>query len=118
MSHYTFEHGSYYLREDHKSLRDEHEIILMTDQVAIAFDSVTNTMLKHGAPADVKKWMADNKNKAPGLFADIQVMTCPRGMPVDELNRVLSTSGYMSMLRKKIDDGTLELLPVEGPRQG
>lgn len=115
MSHYTFEHGSYYLREDHKNLRGEHDIIL-TDQVAIAFDDETNTMLKHGAPDDVKKWMAENKDKAPGLFSCIQVMTLPRGMPVAEINRVLLTSGYLAVLRSKIDDGTLELLPVKGPR--
>ncbi len=111
-SHYTLEFGSYYLRDNRTNT-----ITLMTDWVSFAFDAVTNTMLKHGAPVDVKKWMADNKDKAPRLFADIQVMTCPRGMPVEELNKVLSTSGYIKILREKIDNGTLELLPVEGPRQ-
>lgn len=118
MSHYELKWGSYYLLEDHKNLRGEHDIILMTDQVAIAFDAETNTMLKHGAPDAVKKWMADNKDKTPGLFADIQVMTLPRGMPVDEINRVLSTSGYIGVLRAKIDAGIIELLTVEGPRHG
>jgi hypothetical protein len=113
MSHYTLEYGSYYLREDHNNA-----IISTTDQVAIAFDATMNVMLKHGPPEHVMQWWEENKKKAPGLFDDIQVMKLPRGAPVEEINRVLSTAGYIGVLRKKIDDGTLELLPVEGPRQG
>ncbi len=92
---YTFEHGSYYLRAPSG-------IVLMTDSVSMAFalrkddlgDSIV--MLKHGTLEMVSKWMNTNADGVEKLYGTQPVaVSFPRKHPVEEINRCLSTSGWV-----------------------
>lgn len=92
---YTVEYGSYYLR------RENGDVALMTDQVAVAYDVDSYAMMKHGSPDQVLAWHRENAPKLRHI-AELAVVTFPRGFDVEELNRVLSTSNYLGYLLPKL----------------
>jgi hypothetical protein len=105
---YVYEHGSYYLY-DHESGQRVGDILLMTDQVSVAYDTETFTMHKHGSYIKVLKWWENLKGKSLELARDITIITFPRGMPVDEINKILEMSGYMKLLLQKLEQGEIKL---------
>lgn len=96
MSAYTVEYGSYYLRRENGDAR------LITDQVAMAFDTESFCMLKHGSPEQVLAWHREN---APKLrpTTEVAVVTFPRGFDVEVINRILSTSGYLRFVLASLE---------------
>jgi len=99
MYKYSSEFGSYYLRSENG------EIIFMTDEVSVLFDSDGYVLLKHGRPEAVesyRKKMVDAYNKS-GLQDYVKGLTILTGkFAVDDLNRILDTVGYIEVLLKKI----------------
>lgn len=85
---YSLEYGSYYLYADYP---DHNAVVLVTDQVAMAYDPDTFTLLKHGSPSKVEEWAEAGRNY--GL--EFNIITFSKDFPVEEINKVLSTSGYL-----------------------
>jgi hypothetical protein len=102
---YKVEYGSYYyVQGTRKSFLNEsgETIILMTDQVAFLFDRETGAIYKHGSVDTVEKaWSKFRTSRATGLVANMQKVVFPRGFDPEELNRCLSTSGYILRLLEK-----------------
>lgn len=105
---YRLEHGSYYLT--HARLPWPTSIRSMSDQVAIAYARGDHgfVVMKHGAPAVVRGWMeyAIRGYRLAGLdeMAEaLEMVELPRGFDVDEINKCLTTSGYIGVLVKKIE---------------
>jgi len=93
---YSLEFGSYYLKDEHGN------VLYMCDQVAFVYDQKLGCLLKHGSPEDMMKWWREGKKKAAGLFEDIRVMALPRGFDVEEINRCLTTTGYVGLLARRL----------------
>lgn len=112
---YSVISGSYYLFDlDSKPnpITKEREIILMTDQIAIAFDRSDGTLHKHGNPKNVELWrtQAIEKFRKAGfddMANDLIIMIGQ--FPLEEINKCISTSGYCKTLYEK-----LNTLPIEG----
>jgi hypothetical protein len=99
VTRYTHKFGSYYLEDEHGN------ILLMTNQVAVAYAEQGFTLLKHGSANDVLAYVKDLESKgAKALFGPIVVATFPRGYPVEKLNRLLDTSGYMEVLLQELEE--------------
>lgn len=107
---YELKYGSYYLYNTDRpinSLTKEREIILMCDEVAICFDKEAGVLHKHGIPEHVYNWhitSCDKFNKAgfPEMAQDLVVIQ--GAFPVEELNKCLSTSGYITTFWKKLQN--------------
>jgi hypothetical protein len=88
-------------------------------EVSIAFDFETGTLHKHGSSDGVQKWYDKTKKGLTdsGLLemANDLVMISGR-FPLDELNKCLSTSGYVKKMFSMIQDGKIEADP-EFPEQ-
>lgn len=103
-------------------LYDGDEVIYSTpnDEIAIAFDRESGTLHKHGTPVVVEAWLVQAKGKFTRAgFKDmadqlqlIRGRSCPLiGDPVpgqvylhvDDVNRCISTSGYVLRLLQKLD---------------
>ena len=105
---YRIEHGSYYLSDvsiPTNKTSGYRDTILMTDEVAIAFDKESGTLHKHGAPENVEKWASNARAKliaagAPDMAADIVTITGK--FPVDELNKCLTHSNYLLRMLEKL----------------
>lgn len=93
---YSLERGSYYLKDERGN------ILHMCDQVALAYDRELGCLIKHGSPEDVKKWWREGREKAARLFEDIVIVTLPCGFDVEEVNRCITTSGYVGLLAKRL----------------
>lgn len=111
---YTVIAGSYYLFDmDSKPnpITKERNIILMTDEIAIAFDGSDGTLHKHGSPENVSNWLTTAKKKLQdaghhGMASDLLMMSGQ--FPVEEVNKCISTSGYAKVLYQK-----LATLPID-----
>lgn len=86
--YYKLEYGSFYLYADYV---DRTEMVNMMDTIAMAYDPDTYTLLKHGNPTMVQEWV--KKFESFGMKANI--ITFTKEHPIDEINKVLSTSGYL-----------------------
>jgi len=94
MSRYTKECGSYYFRDYNGN------IIFMTDEVSIMYDSFDGILLKHGRPEQVAKHFNEYKKMDAmdtGLTFNFKVVTSNK-WKVSELNRILDTTGYIKLL--------------------
>lgn len=85
---YSLENGSYYLKIGHN-------ISMMSDEVAIAFtkDGEFITLHKHGNPTTVREWY--KKNEEPYRNLGFTLYYIEGKLPVDELNKMISISGYL-----------------------
>jgi hypothetical protein len=92
---YEHENGVYKLVNDGS-------LVLEMSQVSMAFDPKSFVVHKHGPYDAVRKWWTSARDRAPDLFRDVQIVTFPKGFSVNEINSVLSTSGYMRVLLSKI----------------
>lgn len=102
---YRLEHGSYYLGR-----LGSDNVVLMADRIALAYSLVDGgaVLMKHGEPGSVTKWFRDSclRYRAVGMDQaanDLGCIVLPSGFSVDEINRCLSTSGYIGRLIEKID---------------
>lgn len=105
---YRLEHGSYYLT--HAKLPWPTSIRSMSDQVALAYARGDDgfVLMKHGSPEVVRGWLehAIGQYKRAGLdeMAEaLEMVELPRGFDVDEINKCLTTSGYIGTLVKRIE---------------
>lgn len=122
---YELRHGSYYLvdlDEVPNRLTGERTIHLMTDEVAIAFDRDSGTLLKHGSPKQVDAWVSKNQAayRASGFEEQANAMVVISGaFPVEELNACLGNISYVQVLFDKLQKGLLTSAkappPVEAP---
>ena len=109
MFKYEIKDGSYYLMRGT-------EIVLMTDQVAFAYDDTIGpesvVMHKHGNPQYVKDWMVKTNREMATAGVDwrIKMVKLPRGFPVEVLNRVLDTTGYLMFVLRDINAGKYDHL--------
>ncbi len=101
MYKYSLENGSWYLKDGQGT------IILMTDELAVAYDSETMTMLKHGDKELVQKYV-DKMRKAGMLNTNILLFS--KSSPVDEINNIVLNATYLSHFIKKFS--TISLPPV------
>lgn len=105
---YELQHGSYYLYDNSKkinSLSKQRDIILMCDEIAIVFDKENFTLHKHGSPDKVLQWYNTAREKfIKGGFPEVaeDLVMIQGAFPVEEINRCLSTSGYIEVLWKKL----------------
>ena len=91
---YTKECGSYYYKDFNGN------IIFMTDEVSLLYDSFEGILLKHGSPDQVSKHYENYKKMdelGTGLQFDFRLVTSSK-WKVSELNRILDTSGYIKLL--------------------
>jgi hypothetical protein len=111
--------GRYLLHDDRDRVQTAHY------GVAIAFDSDNYSLLKHGDPEKVNAWVVDYRKqlKDQGL-GDIANSLCvieSSEWDLEELNKALSTSGYMQFILKNLPrsgkgtfpTGLLRLVPKE-----
>lgn len=106
---YKMEHGSYYLYNTDKpvnSITKKYDIVTMCDEIAIAFDKESFTLLKHGSPENVNKWYQTARAKyIEAGFEDMaQALVVIQGaFPVEEVNKCLSHSGYIQKFWEKLN---------------
>ena len=67
------------------------QLQFMSSKVAVLFDKVTGTMLKHGRPEDMLACLKQHKN-AP-FRSDLVVAEFPGDYPAKDLTRVINTAG-------------------------
>jgi hypothetical protein len=88
----------YAIKEGRYFLQIEGIEKVVGEQVAIAFDLDTWVVLKHGAPSLVVDWVRDAKRqflKVGNLYNAAQLTVISGAIPVEELNKIVSTSGYL-----------------------
>jgi hypothetical protein len=110
---YELQHGSYYLYNAEKApnaLTKQRDIVLMCDEVAIAFDKEAGVLHKHGIPENVTKWYNTTREKLissgfPEMADDLILIQ--GAFPVEELNKCLSTTGYIGVFWKKLQNNQL-----------
>lgn len=86
------------------------------DEVAIAFDKESGTLHKHGNPEWVAKWHQETQAKfrQAGFddMADALIVITGR-FDLEDLNRCLSTSGYVARLYQRLLAGEAQPQPLE-----
>lgn len=113
MSHkYELQYGSYYLYDNSVNpITKERNIKLMCDEVAICFDKESGTLHKHGIPEYVSKWYFESRKKfIDAGFQDMadDLIMIQGAFPVEELNKCLSTTGYISKFWKKLQENQIQ----------
>lgn len=110
--------GSYYLIEKcapNPMNPDGERIMIMTDQVAIAFDismpdlGSEAILMKHGAPERVHAWVKDARARylahgseiAQQMANGLRVVVFPSDFPPEEINHCLNNSSYLGTMLKK-----------------
>ena len=103
MYHYELIDGRYCLKDD-----DTGDVLYSMNEVAVCFskteylpNKINYVLHKHGNPEIVHKWYVETKKK----YFDHNLKDCADDLeyiqgkfPVEELNKVLSISGYMKPL--------------------
>lgn len=110
---YELQHGSYYLyNPDNVDLiTKQKKIVLMCDEVAICFDKESGTLHKHGIPANVEQWYVNARKKfIDGGFPEMaeDLIMIQGAFPVEELNKCLSTTGYISKFWKDLQENKIQ----------
>lgn len=85
---YRLEYGSYYLYADYG---DYETLVQVCDQIAMAYDPDTFTLLKHGSPSKIDEWITCVRH----YEIPVNVITFAKEFPIEEINKILSTSGYL-----------------------
>lgn len=111
---YQLLNGSYYLfdmTQKPSKLTGQREIALMTDEVALVFDRSAWILHKHGKPEVVQAWYntAREKFQTAG-FEDManDLVMIQGAFPIEELNRCLSTSGYIETFFNQLMQNKIE----------
>lgn len=107
--HYKTNCGQYVLHDG------DTPIGRVLDEVSLALDCETGTLHKHGAPDMVAKWHheAQAKFRAAG-FPDMaeQLVVITGRFELDDLNRCLSTTGFVGRLYERLLQGEAKSLPL------
>lgn len=86
------------------------------DEVMLCFDAESGTLHKHGAPEAVSRWHQEAQKKYRNVgfheMAD-QLVAITGRFPLEELNRCLSTSGYVARMYDRLKDGALAPVPLQ-----
>jgi len=118
--HYELNCGQYVLHNGDKPIGP------VLDEVAIAFDRESGTLHKHGSVENVQAWVDKSQQRlresasAGGLgrlaaqMADDLVIVTGK-FPVEEVNRCLSTSGYVLHMVEKLQRGQIAQEPQTLP---
>lgn len=107
--HYETNCGQYVLHEDRKPVRAP------VDEVSLAFDAAEGILHKHGTKDSVAKWYTEARKRfseagCAEMMDGIVVIT-GRFM-LEDLNKCLTTSGYVAVLHQRLLAGELEQLPL------
>lgn len=109
MTHeYRLEHGSYYLYDFSKKpslITKKHDIILMTDKIALCLDAKEGVLHKHGKPEFVLKWYISTRNKLiQNNFDEManDLIYLEGSFDVEEINKCISCSGYVLTFYKNL----------------
>lgn len=98
-------------------LRDGRPVTAPMDEIAICFDRECGTLHKHGVPESVRKWhtASTEKLRSGGAddLADLLVVIQGR-FTLEDIDKVLSITGYAQVLYKSIQDGTAAALDIHG----
>lgn len=113
--HYTLNCGQYVLADG------EGPISAPLDEIALAFDTTDGALYKHGDPKSVEKWFADKR--AALIAADLgdwagNLTLLTGRFPLDELNRCLTTTGYVLTLYERAQSGALAPQPLADQAPG
>lgn len=84
----------------------------LLEEVSLCFDKESGTLHKHGTPEFVAKWHADAQAKFRSARADSmadELVVITGRFALEDLNRCLSTSGYVARFYQKLMNG--EALP-------
>ncbi|MNR71491.1 hypothetical protein D3C71_21170 [compost metagenome] len=94
--------------------RGDKPIGRVLDEVALVIDLDTGSLLKHGAVDLVSKWLQDYRLKLQAMLPEAaeKVVMLSGRIPVDELNRALTTSGYAVKVWNMAHDGSLQQEPL------
>lgn len=102
MYRYSFEFGSYYLRDS-----TSQKIIFMSDSVAFAFDVGCGVMLKHGHPDLVLKWhtstvqsLRQSENPIAIEMAKNYIVIVGK-FDIEKMNKLLNNSTYAKSFLKE-----------------
>lgn len=107
MNTYKLMHGSYYLTDESKinPITNQPNVVLMTDEVALAIDIAEGVLHKHGIPENVSSWnaVASKKMRDAGMdeWAD-NLVVVTGAFPVEEINKCLEISGYAKVFYEKL----------------
>lgn len=97
--HYQLNAGQYVL------MQGDTPVGSLLDEVALALDRESGTLHKHGSAESVSAWLTQARAKFQAVgyrdLANNLVMVCGK-FPLDELNRCLSTTGYVGVLYGKL----------------
>jgi hypothetical protein len=108
MARWFLEHGSYYLKDpDEKIGLLGPRILMMCDQVAVAWSKQEHCILKHGSPESVKEWLRKKHHEVEPLFPDVVIVTFPPKFDPEEINRAVESGWYLEKLLERLekDDG-------------
>lgn len=108
---YELNCGDYVLHRDGKPCGP------LLQEVALALDTYSGVLHKHGAAGMVETWVANSKAKlsAAGFQEMADQLTVMKGrFTLEDLNRCLSTAGYVHVLYKKAMAGELDSLDMFG----
>lgn len=103
MHRYTKEHGSYYFYAGDR-------ILFMADEIAVAFDYGSWTMLKHGPVVAVEAWVRDlyetcarhrETNPDVDMLTREVAVLASNDFPVEELNKMIANTTYIETFAKK-----------------
>lgn len=101
--YYEQRHGSLYLLEPSALPKGEPKILRMVDrasELAFTFDRDSGSLLKHGPKSDVEEWTRQYLTLFPGQ--NLATVSFSDDVDVAELNKALSTAGYINELVKKL----------------
>ena len=104
---YQLNCGQYVLHQGDKPI---HRVL---DEVSLVFDKECGALYKHGAPEAVQKWLTKTQAKfrAGGFDGMAETLVCITGrFELDDLNRCLSTTGYVRTLYERLQAGELASL--------
>lgn len=119
--HYELNCGQYVLHNGDKPIGP------VLNEVAIAFDRESGTLHKHGSVENVQAWVDKSQKRlresatASGSLGDLvakmanDLVIVSGKFPVEEVNRCLSTSGYVLRMVEKLQQGQIGQEPQTLP---
>jgi len=92
--HYKVDEDGLYILYD-----GEDVLYVIGEEIAVLF-SKDGILFKHGSKASVEKYFVEVKQKAAGTDLVDDWMMFVGQLPVEELNKMISTSGYLPLYLK------------------
>lgn len=91
--------GTFYLLID----EDTQEVLDHMEEVAILYDG--NVMLKHGHPDRIEPLFTQYRTAYSKGAIDTNTLGALKGkIPLDELNKIINTSGYIGVYLRRLKD--------------